>query len=166
MSNTHKKKTGKKDSPVIENRRAYYDYAILEEYEVGIVLQGSEVKSLRAGKANLIDGYADVRPDGKHSHAIILINSYIAEYSNASQQNHHPNRPRKLLLHKLEIKRLLGKVKTKGLTLIPLKIYFNDKGLAKCTLALAKGKAQHDKRQSIKDREWNRDKARVLKGGE
>lgn len=145
-----------------QNRKARHDYNILEEYEAGICLNGTEVKSLRTGKANIVDAYADIRDD-----AVWLLNSYIPEYKNASNYyNHNPRRERKLLLHKREIKKLFGKVKEKGLTLIALSIYFNKKGLAKVKLALCSGKTKYDKRQTIKERDWQRQKSRTLKGEE
>lgn len=142
-----------------QNRRARHDYEILEEYEAGIVLGGSEVKSLRAGKASIQDSYADVRGG-----ALWLVNSHIPVYLQAGRFNHDPYRPRKLLMHKKEIRKLIGKTQTKGLTLIPLSVYFNARGLAKVKLALGRGKTKHDKRESEKKRDWQREKSRILKG--
>lgn len=145
----------------IQNRKARFNYEILETYEAGIVLTGTEVKSLRQGKANIVDAHA-----GEMEGDMYLFNLYIAEYSGGNRFNHETRRPRKLLLHKNEINRLLGKVQTKGLTLIPLSIYFNRKGFAKVSLGLGKGKKLHDKRATEKEREWQRDKARALKQDE
>lgn len=144
-------------SPTIKNRRARYDYSIEEEIEAGIVLVGTEVKSLRKGEANLNDAYA-----GEQGEEMWLYNAYIAEYAGGNQFNHESRRPRKLLLHKKEINKLMGRVKAKGVTLIPLSIYFS-RGRAKVKLGLATGKRQHEKRDSIKDRDWQRDKERLMK---
>lgn len=145
---------------ISENRKARFEYEILETFECGIALTGSEVKSLRTGKANIADAFADF----KHGE-LYLLQSSIQEYKGANRFNHDPMRPRKLLLHRSEIKKLFGKVKEKGLTLAPLRLYFNDKQRVKLLLALAKGRKLHDKREAIKEREWNRSKARTLKGG-
>lgn len=144
-------------SPTIKNRRARYDYSIEEEVEAGIVLVGTEVKSLRKGEANLNDAYA-----GEQGEEMWLYNAYIAEYTGGNQFNHESRRPRKLLLHKKEINKLMGRVKAKGVTLIPLSIYFS-RGRAKVKLGLATGKRQHEKRDTIKDRDWQRDKERLMK---
>ena len=139
------------------NRRARHDYFIEETYEAGLVLVGSEVKSLRAGKANLKDSYA--RVDRGEAW---LFNVHISPYNPASQFGHEPTRKRKLLLHAREIERLLGKVKERGLTLIPLRLYFKD-GRAKIELGLARGKKTHDKRDSIREREAHREIDRAIK---
>jgi len=144
--------------PVAQNRRARRDYIIEETLEAGIVLQGTEVKSLRAGKASLGEAYAGPK-DGD----IYLINCTIQEYPNAGKFNHEPRRPKKLLLHKRERDRLLGAVKREGVTLVPLKIYFNRRGIAKLEIGLAKGRKQHDKRQLEKSRDWQRQKARLMR---
>lgn len=149
------KKTGKSFLTInciaVQNRRARYDYHIEEEFEAGLMLVGTEVKSLRTGQANLTDAYAEVGKDG----AVWLINCYIPEYNKAMKGlNHNSRRERKLLLHEREIKRLMGKVQAKGYTLIPLDIHFNKKGIAKVKLGLAKGKTNYDKRQSEKEKEW------------
>lgn len=136
---------------VCTNRKARHDYEILETYEAGLVLLGSEVKSLREGGGSIVDAYAEVR-DGE----VFLVGARIATYKNASYNNHDPLRDRKLLLHASEIKRLAGKVREKGLTLIPLSIYFKN-GLAKVELALARGRKQYDKRERI----MKRDQARL-----
>ena len=144
---------------VAQNRKARHDYEILETFEAGIMLTGSEVKSLRTGKANIQDTHA-MEVGGE----IVLLNAYIPEYSKASHFNHESRRPRKLLLHAGEIRKLIGKIKTKGMTLVALSIYFNAKNRAKVELALVKGKKEHDKRAAIKERDWKREQGRVLKG--
>ncbi len=142
---------------VAQNRKARRDYELLDIYETGIVLEGTEVKSLRSGKANLKDGYAVVE-EGE----VILYNVHISPYEAASRFNHHPERPRKLLLHRAEIRRLIGRTEHRGLTLIPTKLYFKQ-GKAKIELALARGKKQYDKRQEIAMRDLRRDLEREFK---
>ncbi len=153
-----KPKTFDKLKTVAENRRARYDFFIDETFEAGLALQGTEVKALRAGEATIAESYAEVR-DGQ----VWLINSNIPEYSHGNRLNHEPKRPRKLLLHEREINKLFGAVERKGMTLVPLSVYFNGQGRAKVELALAKGKQTHDKRASTKDRDWKRDKARLMR---
>ena len=143
---------------IAENRRARYDYFIEESLEAGLSLTGSEVKSLRLGRANVAEAYAAV--EGRE---IVLINSYIPEYASASRFNHEPRRPRKLLLHRKQINRLIGAVNRDGRTIIPMRLYWNEKGLAKLELAVAKGKKAHDKREAQADRDWQRDKARLMR---
>ncbi|MCD2171962.1 SsrA-binding protein SmpB [Rhizobium sp. C4] len=143
---------------VAENRKARFNYEILDTYEAGLVLTGTEVKSLRDGKANIAESYASDE-DGE----IWLINSYLPEYLQGNRFNHDTRRRRKLLLSKREIHRLRIGVNREGMTLVPLKIYFNEKGRAKMELALAKGKKLHDKRETEKERDWNRQKGRLLK---
>ncbi|MFJ6322465.1 MULTISPECIES: SsrA-binding protein SmpB [unclassified Rhizobium] len=143
---------------VAENRKARFNYEIIDTYEAGLVLKGTEVKSLREGKANIAESYASDE-DGE----IWLINSYLPEYLQANRFNHEPRRRRKLLLSGREIGRLRSAINREGMTLVPLKIYFNDSGRAKLELALAKGKKLHDKRESEKERDWNRQKSRLLK---
>lgn len=143
---------------VAENRKARHNYEILETFEAGIALQGSEVKSLREGKANIAESYASAERG-----EIYLINSSIQEYRQANRFNHDERRPRKLLMHKREIARLIGAIEREGMTLVPLKLYFNDRGIAKVQLALARGKKLHDKRETEKKRDWNRQKARLLR---
>lgn len=143
---------------VVANRRARHDYHLEETYEAGLQLLGSEVKSLRAGRASLQDAYAKVRGG-----ELWLVNLHISPYEQAGPFNHDPLRPRKLLLHKAEIRRLVGKVKERGYTLIPLRVYFR-RGLAKVELALARGKKQFDKRADIRKREAERQIARALAG--
>ena len=142
---------------IARNRRARHDYAIIDTWEAGIVLTGSEVKSLREGKANLSDAYGIVR-DGE----IYLINLHISVYERASYNNHEPTRTRKLLLHKREIGRLIGAIERQGLTLIPLELYFK-RGIAKVAIALGKGKKQHDKREDAKARDADREIARAVR---
>lgn len=144
---------------VAQNRKARYEYTIIETFEAGIVLEGTEVKSLRTGKANIQDTHA-METGGE----IFLLNAYIPEYSKANRFNHTTRRPRKLLLHSNEVRKLIGKIKTKGNTLVALSIYFNSRNRAKVELALVKGKKEHDKRATIKEREWKRDQGRILKG--
>ena len=141
-----------------ENRRARRDYTIEDTIEAGLVLRGSEVKSLRAGQASLQESWA-----GPADGAIWLLNCHIPPYEQAAQANHEPRRPRKLLLRKREQTRLLDASAREGYTLVPLKIYFNERGLAKLLLGLGKGKKRHDKRQSEKDRDWKRQKARLMR---
>ncbi len=141
-----------------ENRRARHDYLIEDTVEAGMVLMGSEVKSLRAGHASLAESYA-----GPKDGAIWLLNCHIPPYQQAGPENHEAKRPRKLLLRKKEMERLLAAVRQKGVALVPLKIYFNERGIAKLLLGLAKGKKQHDKRQADKDRDWKRQQARLMR---
>ncbi|MEY5007111.1 MAG: SsrA-binding protein SmpB [Sphingomonadaceae bacterium] len=143
---------------VAENRRARYDYHIEDSYEAGIALTGTEVKSLRFGEGSIGESYAEVN-DGE----VWLVNANIPEFSHGNRFNHEPKRPRKLLLHEREIKKLHGAVAREGMTLVPLSIYFNGRGRAKVELALAKGKKAHDKRETIKERDWKREAARILK---
>jgi SsrA-binding protein len=143
---------------VAENRKARFNYEIVDTYEAGLVLTGTEVKSLREGKANIAESYAS-----DEGGEIWLINSYLPEYLQANRFNHETRRRRKLLLSKREMHRLQNAINREGMTLVPLKIYFNDRGRAKLELALAKGKKLHDKRESAKERDWNRQKSRLLK---
>ncbi|MDD4615671.1 MAG: SsrA-binding protein SmpB [Alphaproteobacteria bacterium] len=141
------------------NRRARHDYFITSTVEAGLVLSGTEVKSLRTGQASIQESFATPK-DG----AIYLLNAYIPEYKQAGTHlQHETRRPRQLLLHKREINKMLGAVKREGMTLVPLGIYFNKRGIAKIEIGLAKGKQQHDKRAAIKQREWERDKARIMR---
>ena len=143
---------------IAENRRARYDYAIEETIEAGLVLTGSEVKSLRAGKATIAESYADAR-DGE----MWLVNANIPEYLQAGRFNHTPKRARKLLLHEREINKLTGAVEREGMTVVPLKLYFNERGRAKVEIALARGKKLHDKRETLKKRSWDRERGRLLR---
>ena len=153
------KKGKRKAAPgdIASNRQASFRYHLLEKWEAGLVLQGSEVKSLRDGKAQLKDGYAALR-DGE----VWLYNVHIAQYPPATTENHEPERPRKLLMHKREIERLIGKTREKGLTLVPTRLYFSG-GRAKVEIALARGKDAGDKRQTIKEREMKREMERALR---
>ena len=143
---------------IADNRKARFNFEILEVFEAGIELQGTEVKSLRENTAGLAESYAS-----EENGELWLINGYIPEYNQGNRFNHEPRRPRKLLMHRREISRLIGAVQREGLTLVPLKLYFNDRGRAKLEIALAKGKKAHDKRQTEKDRSWQRDKARLMR---
>ena len=143
---------------IADNRKARYAYAIDETLEAGIMLVGSEVKSLRNGKTTIAESYADTK-DGE----IWLINANIPEYLQANRFNHEPKRPRKLLLHKKQINKLMGAVERDGMTLIPLKLYFNERGRAKLLLAIAKGKKLHDKRETDKKRSWDRERGRLMR---
>ena len=144
---------------VAENRKARFNYAIEDTLEAGLVLTGSEVKSLRAGKANIAEAYAT----NEGGSALYLINAHIAEYAQSGRANHEPTRPRKLLLHKRELDRLMGAIQRQGMTVVPLKLYFNSRGIAKVQLGLAKGKKLHDKRESEKKRDWDRHKGRLMR---
>jgi SsrA-binding protein len=144
---------------IAQNRKARYEYTILETFEAGMALTGSEVKSLRAGRASLVDSYAEVRRS-----EVILRNLHISPYEQANLFNHEPTRPRRLLMHKKEIRRLIGKTAERGLTLVPLRLYFK-RGWAKCELALAKGKKLHDKRDSKAERDVQRKLQQAMRGG-
>ena len=144
---------------IAENRRARFDYFLEQFFEAGLALTGSEVKSLRNGKANIAESYAAVEGD-----QIVLVNADIPPYAQAGPHfNHEPRRPRKLLLHRKEIEKLIGAVQREGRTLIPLRLYWNEKGLAKLELAVATGKKSHDKREATAARDWQRDKARLMR---
>lgn len=143
---------------VAQNRRARFDYTIEDTLEAGIQLTGSEVKSLRNGGASIAESYA-----GESGGEIWLINAHIAELTSAKHFNHAPRRQRKLLLRRREIERLLGDVKRQGITIVPLRMYFNDRGLVKLQLGIARGKRKVDKRQTAKDRDWGRQKQRLLR---
>ena len=141
-----------------ENRKARHEYTILETIEAGIVLAGTEVKSLRTGRANLADSFA-----GQQDGELYLFNAYIPEYQVKTAFSHETRRPRKLLVHRKEMRKLLGSITREGMTLVPLSIFFNQRGLAKVQLGLAKGKKLHDKRAAEKERDWRREKARLLR---
>src|ERR1700744_5781878 len=143
---------------VADNRKERYAYAIDETIEAGIMLVGSEVKSLRNGKSTIAESYAYAK-DGE----LFLVNSYIPEYTQASRFNHEPRRQRKLLVHKREANKLAAAIQREGMTLVPLRLYFNPKGVAKIELGIAKGKKIHDKRETEKKRDWQRDKARLMR---
>ena len=144
-----------------DNRRARYDYALGETFEAGLMLAGTEVKSLRNGKATIGESYASVERSGE----IFLINANIPEYLQGNRFNHEPKRPRKLLLNAREIARISQSVEREGMTIVRLKMYFNDQGRAKIEIALAKGKKLHDKRETERNRDWAREKSRLLKNG-
>ncbi len=147
-----------KAKTVAENRRARFEYYIDDVYEAGIMLTGTEVKSLRFGQGSIAEAYAEVR-DGE----VWLVNANVPEFSHGNRYNHTPKRPRKLLLHEREIAKLTGAVERKGMTLVPLSVYFNGRGRAKVELALAKGKNAADKRATVKERDWKRDQARIMR---
>jgi SsrA-binding protein len=149
----------KQEKVVATNRKAFHDYEIGDKFEAGIILKGTEVKSLRDGRVNLKDCYAAVDARGE----LILHNCHISPYSHGNIMNHDPLRPRKLLLHRKEINKLMGQTQQKGLTLVPLRIYFTPRGHAKVELALARGKKHHDRRESIKEREAGREVERAMK---
>jgi len=143
---------------IAENRRARFDYFLEDRLEAGLALTGSEVKSLRAGRANIAESYAAV--EGRE---IALVNAHIPEYGPANRFNHEPRRPRRVLLHRRELDRLIGAVQREGRTLVPTRLYFNDRGLVKLELALAKGKKAHDKRATEADRDWKREQGRLMR---
>ena len=144
---------------IAENRKARYEYAIGDTFEAGIQLVGTEVKSMRTGQVNIAESYASVENNG-----IFLINAYIPEYTGAGHFfQHEPKRPRRLLLHKREIAKLAIAVERQGMTMVPLELYFNPRGRAKLRLALAQGKKLHDKRADAAKRDWNRQKARLMR---
>jgi SsrA-binding protein len=144
---------------ITQNKKAYHEYTIVETWETGIVLLGSEVKSCRRGSANLKDSYGRIE-----NNEIFLVDAHIGPYSFANRLNHDPLRKRKLLLHKREIKKLYGKIRQKGQTFIPLKMYFNDQGNVKVEMALAQGKTLHDRREDIRKKDMRRELERDLKG--
>jgi SsrA-binding protein len=143
---------------IADNRKARYNYEIGEIFEAGVVLTGSEVKSMRGGRASIAEAYAAAR-DGE----LWLYNSNVPEYKQAGRFNHLPKRPRKLLLHRRQINKLIGAVEREGMTLVPLKLYFNDKGRVKIEIALARGKKLHDKRETERKRTWERERGRLMR---
>jgi SsrA-binding protein len=143
---------------IAENRRARFDYFLEEKIEAGLILTGTEVKALREGRANIAESYA-----AAENGEIMLVNAYIPEYRAANRFNHEPRRPRKLLLHRKQIDRLTGAVQREGRTLIPTRLYWDDKGRAKLEVALAKGKKLHDKREAEADRDWKREQGRLMR---
>jgi len=153
-----KKKKDDGSKIIADNRKARFAYAIGDTLEAGIALVGSEVKSLRQGKSTISESYAHAK-DGE----LWLVNAYIPEYTQASRFNHEPKRTRKLLVHKREAAKLAAAIQREGMTLVPLKMYFNAKGRAKVELGIAKGKKLHDKRETEKQRDWQRDKARLMR---
>ncbi len=144
--------------PVAENRKARYNYAVGETFEAGIVLTGTEVKALRAGTVNIAESYAEEK-NGE----LWLINAHINEFSHGNIHNHEPRRPRKLLMHRREINKIAAAIQRAGMTLVPLKVYFDNNGRAKLLIGLARGKKAHDKREDIKQRDWDRQKQRLMK---
>jgi SsrA-binding protein len=152
------KKADPEKKIVADNRKARYAYAIEDTIEAGIMLLGSEVKSLRGGRSTIAESYAYAK-DGE----LFLVNAYIPEYTMASRFNHEPRRQRKLLVHKNQANKLAAAIQREGMTLIPLRLYFNPKGIAKIELGVAKGKKLHDKRETEKQRDWQRDKARLMR---
>lgn len=159
MAAKTKAKDGAKTGTIAENRKARHEYMIEDTFEAGLVLTGTEVKSLRKGQANIAESYASVEDGG-----IWLINATIPEYPGAGPFfQHEPRRKRRLLMHKKEIAKLWQASEREGMTIIPLALYFNDRGLAKLRLGLAKGKKLHDKRESERKRDWNREKARLMR---
>jgi SsrA-binding protein len=147
-----------KTKVVADNRRAYFEYFVEEKFEAGIALVGTEVKALRGGEGSIAESYATIEGE-----EVMLINASIPQYKNGGYVNHEMRRPRRLLLKRREINKLTGAIQRQGLTLVPLSIYFNSAGKAKVELALAKGKKAHDKRETIKQRDWNREKQRLLR---
>jgi len=152
------KKSDPEKKIVADNRKARFSYFIEDTLEAGLMLYGSEVKSLRNGRSTIAESYAYAK-DGE----LFLVNSYIPEYTQASRFNHEPRRQRKLLVHKREAGKLAAAIQREGMTLVPLRLYFNPKGIAKIELGIAKGKKLHDKRETEKNRDWQRDKARLMR---
>jgi SsrA-binding protein len=151
-------KPDRKLKVVADNRRARFNYEIGETFEAGIALTGTEVKALRQGRATIAESYADSRGG-----ELWLLNANIPEYLQGGRFNHAPKRPRKLLLHQRQIHKLAGAVDREGMTIVPLKLYFNEKGRAKLEIAIARGKKMHDKRETDRKRTWNRERARLLR---
>ncbi len=158
MAAAAKKKSESGGKLIADNRKARHNFEFIEILEAGIQLTGTEVKTLRNGKANIAESYAT-----EEGGEIWLINSYIPEYLAGNRNNHNPRRRRKLLLHRKQVSKLIGGVQREGLTIVPNKLYFNERGLAKLQIALAKGRKAHDKRQVAKKRDWEREKARLMR---
>ena len=158
MAGKNRKKKTSSGDVVAQNRRARHDYLIEETFEAGIVLVGTEVKSLRQGHASINEAYA-----GNKDGELVLYNAHIPEYQAARHFGHEPRRVRKLLMHKREVRKLIGAVRRGGMTLVPLAIYFNTRGVAKVELALGRGKRNVDKRETVKERDWKRQKARLVR---
>ncbi len=152
------KPTAPPHRPAAQNRKARHDYTIEDKFEAGIMLHGTEVKALRAGKGNIIDAHA-----GEHKDELWLYNANIPEYTSRGYAHHEPKRPRKLLMHRREMNKLIGAIQRDGITLVPLSIYFNKRGIAKVELGLARGKKQYDKRAADKARDWDRQRGRLLR---
>jgi len=142
---------------VAQNRKARHNYFIEETFEAGLALTGTEVKSLRGGRSNIAESYVK-----EEAGEAWLVNAHIPEYASGNRFNHEPRRPRKLLLHRKQISKLIGAIQREGRTVVPLQVYFNERGMAKVEIALATGKQAHDKRQSIKDRDWQRQRAKLM----
>jgi len=162
MAKSKKKSTDKSKEgsrTIALNRKARYNYFIEEDFEAGIVLTGTEVKSLRAGEANITDAFAEAKMG-----ELFLVNAYIKEYAMGNRFNHEARRPRKLLMHRREVNKIAAAIQRKGKTLVPLSIYFNDKNRVKVKIGLASGKKAHDKRATEKERDWQREKGRMMKG--
>jgi SsrA-binding protein len=153
-----KKKDNSNGRLIAENRKARYNYDFLDSFEAGLVLTGTEVKSLRNGKANIAESYAT-----EENGEIWLINSNIPEYLEGNRHNHNPKRPRKLLLNKKQMHKLINAVNREGMTLVPNRLYFNERGLAKLQIVLARGRKVHDKRRVVKERDWKREQGRLLR---
>ena len=153
-----KKRDSSNGKLIADNRKARHNFEFLETFEAGLQLTGTEVKSLRNSKANIAESYAT-----EEGGEIWLINSYVPEYLEGNRNNHNPRRHRKLLLHKREMAKLIGGVQREGLTIVPVRLYFNERGLAKLQIALARGRKTHDKREVAKRRDWNREKARLMR---
>lgn len=153
-----KKKDNSAGKLIADNRKARHNYEFIDTLEAGLMLSGTEVKTLRNGQANIAESYATYE-NGE----IWLINSYIPEYLEGNRNNHNPRRHRKLLLHRKEMSKLMVGVQREGMTIIPNRLYFNDRGIAKLQIALAKGRQAHDKRQVDKKRDWDREKARLMR---
>lgn len=158
MSRGRKKPPGRKARRVADNRKARFNYELGERYEAGLVLLGTEVKALREGAANIAEAYIEPR-----DRELWLVNAHVAEFSHGNRANHEPRRPRKLLMSRRQIDRLDGAVRLKGMTIVPLALYFDPKGRAKLEIALARGKKVHDKRETKKERDWARQKSRLLR---
>ncbi len=156
--NKGKKNSLRSDGVVAENRKARHQYAIEDTIEAGLSLTGTEVKSLRAGRANIAEAYAAIDADGPK-----LLNADFPPYTHGNLNNHAPRRPRPLLLHAKEVAKLRGMIQREGMTLVPLKLYFNNRGIAKLLIGIAKGKKMSDKRETVKKRDWERDKARLMR---
>jgi SsrA-binding protein len=154
----NKQKPGDNGKLIADNRKARHNYEFFETFEAGLQLSGTEVKSLRNGKANIAESYAT-----EEKGEIWLINSHVPEYLQANQFNHNPRRRRKLLLHKKEVNKLIGAVQRDGLSIVPSRLYFNERGKVKIQIVLAKGRQAHDKRQVSKKRDWQREKARLMR---
>ena len=159
-----RKKADPNTKTVADNRRARYEYHVGDVIQAGVVLQGTEVKALREGKANIAESYC-APENGPNGAEFYLVNANIPEYSGGNRENHSPKRTRKLLLHKRQVASLTGAVERKGYTVVPLKLYFDQRGRVKLDIALAEGKQQHDKRATEKARDWNRQKQRLLRQG-